>query len=291
MIGRLLLAGLLLLTACTARDEAQPRARPALWEVSGPGGNRGWVFGTVHALPRGLAWWSPTIESALGHSDRLVLELAEDAGNSAGARATFLRLATTPGLPPLAERVRPDLRDELAALTATGGTDPRALAAMEDWAAAMTLATGAAANSGLSPALGAEPALRAHAGPRPVDGLETVAGQLSLFDRLEPEAQSALLDATLVESADPAQGERLIRTWARGDTAALARETHAGMLAEPRLRRALLVERNQAWAARVDAMLRHGQRPFVAVGAAHVVGDDGLPALLQRRGWQVRRVQ
>ena len=54
---------------------------------------------------------------------------------------------------------------------------------------------------------------------------------------------------------------------------------------------ALLVARNRAWAKRVAAMLREGKRPFVAVGAAHVVGAKGLPALLGADGFQLKRIQ
>jgi uncharacterized protein len=33
-----------------------------------------------------------------------------------------------------------------------------------------------------------------------------------------------------------------------------------------------------------------GKRHFVIVGAGHMVGDDGIPALLEQRGLDVERV-
>ena len=57
------------------------------------------------------------------------------------------------------------------------------------------------------------------------------------------------------------------------------------------LRAALLIGRNRAWTDRLIGMTQKGQRPFVAVGAAHLAGPDGLPALLEARGFRVTRVQ
>ena len=283
-----LLAAALALTGCAR--EAEPANRPALWEVTGPGDARGYVFGTVHALPDGLEWKTPAIERAVERSGILVLEIVDPSDESA-ARATFEQLGSTPGQPPLAARVDPDLREELRAALAETRLAPQQFAALEDWAAALTLSFALEANDGYDPANGADRALLALAGKRPVVGLETLEGQLGLFDALPPREQRALLEAVVAEGGDGAASRRLIMAWAQGDIAALDREAHEGMLANPRLRETLLVARNRAWTKRVAALLRDGKRPFVAVGAAHVAGVDGLPALLGAQGFELKRVQ
>jgi uncharacterized protein YbaP (TraB family) len=282
-----LLLAALALASCKA--EAPSAGHPALWEVSVPGGTKGYVFGTIHALPDGLAWESPTLDRAIAASDRLVLEIADS--EDAGARAAFLELATTPGQPPLETRVAPGLRDELRAALETSGLAPAAFASLEDWAAALTLSLALEARLGFDPANGADRALQAKAGKRPVVGLETLAGQLGLFDALPARAQRSLLEAVVAESADTGGGRRLVEAWARGDIRRLDREAHAGMMSDPRLREVLLTGRNRAWGRQVGRLLREGKRPFVAVGAAHVAGVDGLPALLGAEGFEVRRVQ
>ena len=290
MPGRLrhVVACILLLTACE-RGQPQPNG-PALWEVTGPGDAQGYVFGTVHALPDGLAWRTPAVDRAVERSRMLVLEIVDPADEGA-ARASFARLGTTPGQPPLEARVAPDLRDELRAALAETRLAASRFAALEDWAAALTLSFALEAEDGYDPANGADRALLKLAGDRPVAGLETLEGQLGMFDALAPREQRALLEAVVAEAGDEDASRRLIRAWASGDIGALDREAHGGMLADPRLRETLLVARNRAWAQQVAKLLRAGKRPFVAVGAAHVAGVDGLPALLGAQGFELRRVQ
>lgn len=279
---------LLALAGC--KREAAQTAHPALWEVSGPSGARAWVFGTVHALPADLAWQSPAIDGAVAASDTIVLEVA-GVDDGPAARDAFLRLGTTPGQPPLADRVSPPLREALRAAMARTRLDPGQFANLEDWAAALTLSLAVESDEGYDNANGADKALLAKAGKRPVVGLETIEGQLGVFDALPAPAQRALLDSVVAETTDKQESARLIKAWSDGDMAAMDREAHGGMLADERLRGPLLVQRNRAWAAAVERMMREGHHPFVAVGAAHVAGIDGLPALLGARGFTVKRVQ
>lgn len=255
-------------------------ATPALWEITGPGGERAWLFGTIHALPRPAAWRSPAIDAALDGADRIVVEVA------AVDPKVFAELARTPGQPPLSARLAPALRPALARDLKAANLEESAFAEVETWAAAMTLAQGKAKT--LDPANGIDRAVTALADGRPVVELEGTRGQLSIFDRLPEHEQRDLLAAIVT---DPGQSDSPAEAWLRGDMAAIERDTHRGLLADPELREALFTGRNRTWTERIAAMLSAGQKPFVAVGAAHMAGSEGLPALLTARGYAVRRVQ
>lgn len=279
----LVLLGAVALAGC---KPAPVPAQPALWEVTGPNGQRGWLFGTIHALPRPAAWRSPTIDSALNGADRIVVEIA-GVGDGAAMQREFAGLARTPGQPPLASKVPAGLRGKLAAELKAAGLDERRFADLETWAAALTLAQ--AGSQDMDSANGIDRAVVALAGTRPVVELEGTRAQLGIFDRL-PEAEQRDLLAAVVAEPDQSS-ENPAAAWLKGDMAALERETHRGLLADPALRQALFTRRNAAWTDRIAAMLGAGHKPFVAVGGAHMAGPEGLPALLAARGYRVTRVQ
>ena len=278
----------LALAACAQQPSA---ARPALWLVEGPGGQKAWLLGTIHALSRPYDWKSDTIESALAASDRLILEVA-DVGNDAATARTFAQLAQGGPHPPLAERVPPQDRDDLERELGSDQIAPGSLDPYDTWAAALMIAQAQARHDRQDSGNGIDRALAAEY-RRPIGEFEGAAVQLAIFDAL-PEAQQRALLNTVIEE-DSAQREAEVRAleqaWASGDLAELARVSDAETFGDPLLRDALLVRRNRNWTELLVTMLSSRARPFVAVGAAHLAGPDGLPAMLAARGYTVTRLQ
>ena len=124
---RVVLSALLAMAAC--HSAPVDLKHPALWEVTGPNGAKGFLLGTVHALPDGLAWKTPAIDRAIGQSSTLVLEIVDPSDGSA-ARAAFVRLGTTPGQPPLEQRVDPARREALRAAMAKTRLQPAQFASL-----------------------------------------------------------------------------------------------------------------------------------------------------------------
>lgn len=280
-------AALLLVSGCTSEPDP---ARPALWEITTPGGQKGWLFGTIHALKRPADWRSAKVEKALVLADTLVVELVDEGDEERDPARIFAQLAQNKRIPQLDERVEPALRGRLAQVLKQAGLDENQFTDTETWAVALTLAR--ASDSQANSKHGIDRALRAHwyeheHGSR--HELEGVRGQLSIFDTLPEKEQRDLLSAVLRDGGK--EDQQLASAWRRGDMATIERETTHGMLADPELRKALLTDRNRNWAGQIEALLRRGQAPFVAVGAAHMAGPDGLPALLGAKGYTVTRIQ
>jgi uncharacterized protein len=287
VFNRALLA---LLTALALAGCAKPEpASPALWKVVGPNGEQAWLFGTIHALPDPVDWRTAKIEAALAASDRLVLEVAA-VDDAAGIGKIFNRLAHSPGLAPVQMRLPPEDRSELRADMAATGLPANSLDRLETWAAALSLQQAAATREGIDHANGIDLAL-VRGWRKPVEELEGAAAQLAIFDALAEDDQRSLLQAVLRGGDAGAEIDRLASAWARGDMALIGRKLEGDFLTDPELREALLVGRNRAWVIKLEASLKQGARPFVAVGAGHMAGDEGLPALLSAKGYKVTRVQ
>ncbi len=288
MFNRVFLAFLLILgLAGCARPE---EVRPGFWLVEGPKGEKAWLLGTIHALPRPVDWRSAKIDAALNEANLLVLEVADINDDSKTARA-FADLSKSPGLPPLSQRVPDDLRTELSDELQQGGLEAGSLDPYETWAAALMLQNAISSDSENDTGNGIDRAV-AKAWKGPVTEFEGAAAQLAIFDRLPEAQQRALLSAVLTEGPGRKEQLRTLQmAWARGDMDLIARTTDEDFGKQPALREALLLARNQAWTAKVEALLAQGSRPFIAVGAAHLAGNDGLPAMLAARGWKVTRLQ
>lgn len=280
------LLGALWLAGCGASSDSGrdwPEPSPALWEVTSPDGNRGWLFGTIHALPDGVAWRTPGFDEALGRSSVLLVEVLQS--DLDDAQSVFDRLGTSPDLPPLLQRFEPDERADVTVLLDRAGVSDTSFRHSETWAAALILS--ASARTG-DTANGVDRALLAE---RPeVLALESAQAQLSIFDRLPEEEQEDLLLAVAREAAAQ-RADASVKAWLTGDEEAFVALAQDSLLADPELRAALLDARNLAWIERIVAAVDAGDRPFVAVGASHMIGPSGLPALLSARGYRVRRIQ
>jgi len=282
---------LLALAGCSeapGKGTGRPPPNPLLYELASADGQvEGWMLGTIHALPPDAAWQTPAIGRVIDEADGLVVEVAA-LTDDAGLSRTFASLSSTPGLPPLADRLPPDLAAPLAALMRRGGFAADRFAATETWAAALALARVDAVGD---PQGGVDRALIAAFAGRPVRELEGAAAQLAIFDRLPEAQQRAMLAAVVRESAAPGRDpERLQRAFLAGDAATIEASTRQGILAEPALHEALLAARNRRWAEALGPVLAGEARPLIAVGAAHLVGPEGLAALLAAKGYRVRRL-
>jgi uncharacterized protein YbaP (TraB family) len=128
----------------------------------------------------------------------------------------------------------------------------------------------------------------AEAEGKPVEGLETLQLQISMFNRLPaaPAPRSAQAGQSAAGSMDglsKAMGE-MQAAWKRGDQSVFVRMLAQLQQASPDTYRMMFTERNERWADWIRARMQTPGTVFVAVGAGHLAGPDSLLVQLAQRG-------
>ena len=262
-----------------------PYRHGLLWQLRAPSGAVSHLFGTIHlGLPE-VATPSAAVRAALRASRSFGMEVLFDPD-------TLLAVGASVVAPPgksLAERAEPALRERATGLLAAYGVDADTAARLKPWAAWTTLAL-PPGETGLP--LDLVLMGEAEAAGLARFGLETLAEQTALFDQLPAADELELLRAAVCHyDQQTAEREALVKAWRQRDLAALyATGTTEDSPAGRRLLARMLHQRNATMTERLLPRLATGG-VFVAVGALHLAGTDGLLARLAAAGYQVTAVE
>lgn len=266
------------------------RAEPALWKVSG-GKSTVYLFGSVHLLPEGGFALRGDLADALEDADRVCLEIDPDATDEAATTSITLARAIDPEGRDLFELLGDDA-DRARAKAEDAGVPLDGLAMFEPWFAGLMVSVTALQAHGYDAQHGVEQVIEAEAkkSGKAGCGLETLDGQLGMLDGLPPALQSEILMQSIDEAANiEAKIEPMVAAWRAGDERGLERSVEEDFDDYPELADALIFKRNARWAGQVSDMLEGDENVLLVVGAMHLVGDRGLPALLEKRGYRVER--
>jgi hypothetical protein len=266
---------------------------PAIWRVEGGEGDV-FLFGTFHLLPEGLEWQRDAITDALHESEVIVIEAP--IGDQGRTEATLLisqhRIAA-PGNR-TKDRLRPaDLyRAQMTAIDL--GLAWPVLEQMPPWLTSLTMSQRFYAQLGFSSESGIENTLLTdpNLSPKSWTYFETIGEQLGFFADQNIDVQKRLLLSTLDQiQSEPELVSEMLEAWLSGDGETIASVFTNSMKAEtPELYETLIEQRNRNWIPTIETMAADNQDYFVAVGAGHIVGENGVVALLKARGYKIDRL-
>lgn len=126
---------------------------------------------------------------------------------------------------------------------------------------------------------------------KPIVELETLQQQLGLFTELSAAEQELFLQQTLMDLQDaPGYLDAIIEAWQAGDPEAMAALIHQSRDSETaqRLFERFIDARNITMAEAIEALFVAGHRPFVVVGAGHLVGPGSVVKRLRQAGYRVQ---
>lgn len=248
-----------------------------------------YVMGSVHMLPKNYHPLDTILERSLDSADVLVLEVKLDET----AQLALAQRMMTDAVLEEGKTLEDVVDAKTYALAATRmkkhGLDIALFERFEPWVVALTLTGMDLRSTGFSGELGVDAhfSARAAAESKALEGLESVEDQLDLFDAMSPATQAELLRQTLEgNDATSASLVKLAHAWRNGDVKALERLALDEMRKDSAFYHAMLVDRNRAWLPKIERYLNDAsRRTLVVVGAAHLLGPDGVIAMLRERGY------
>ena len=265
--------------------------RDFLWKISGKQ-NVVYLVGSVHMLSKDSYPLSPALDAAFKESNLLVEEL--DLGEMASPDSQFAMLSR--GMLPTGQSLDSVLSPATYAQVTKHLADLdmpiEPLKRMKPWMLAVTFDLLEWQKAGFDPNLGLDKHFydRAQAEGKAVQGFETAEFQLSLFDGMPMDQQDRMLADTLKDlDTEISNVNKMADAWKAGDASAVERIVLPDLQRDPVMYKKLLVDRNQSWLPKLEALFARRGHAFVVVGAAHLLGPDGLLALLKGKGYAVEQ--
>src|SRR5689334_226643 len=260
-----------------------------MWKVEGAGGSA-YLLGSLHVLTQESYPLNATINKAFADSKVLVEEVdIDETSDPTQMMAALMKAMLTEGKT-LDQVISPAVYSEVTKRAEKGGLPMMAINRMKPWLVAITLMAPTLQSAGFKPELGVDRHFydRAIALGMKRQALETLQYQLDRFDELPPALQEDLLKTTMEDlDTEVSSVKEMAQAWAFGNVAAIEKMTLKALQESPELYKRLLIERNNNWVPHVEQCLKEKAGCFIVVGAAHLVGPDGLPALLAKKGYKV----
>lgn len=268
------------------------KAKPALWVVRDADTTL-YLFGTVHLLPKDLAWFEADVAKAFAAASELKLEILPQDDPTAMTPLVIQHALDLSGRT-MAQRLSPNDHAAYVAVLQRLGLPAEAMEQMEPWFVTLTTAAMLYAKQGLDAESGVETVLAkaARQAGKAITALETPEQQFSLLESTPESEQLAMLQE-LIQRPEQAQSltRQIVDVWAQGDAEATGTLMNENLKRTPQTSRMLLTERNIRWAQQLQERLARPGVVFVAVGAGHLTGTTSVQELLSKAGFQVERVR
>jgi len=268
--------------------DARKPGTPAIWTIAKPNGGTITLFGSVHLLPVGMDWHTPALSAAMDNAETVVFETPLDGLETPDMRSYLQANIMNPPGVTLSSLLSADEKAAVDKAAREVGVPLSAMEAMRPWFVGLQLGVLFVVNQGFDPNSGVDKKVEAEAkakGKR-LDHFETPKEQLSIFIDMPADQEKAFLVSTATDIFEhPDDLKEMVDAWYGGDVAALDRLMNASLEAYPDLAKVILHDRNARWVGKITGTyLADSDDYLIVVGAAHLAGEHGVPAMLRARG-------
>jgi uncharacterized protein YbaP (TraB family) len=285
--------GFAVLTALLATlQEPHAQDKSFLWKVQSDK-NIIYILGSIHYLKKENFPLKKTIENVFSGAKKVVLEIDLKTATPEKVQQITLEKGLYRDGTTLQQNIDPETYTLVARRAKELGVEPRAMTSLKPWLVAMTLTSLKLQKLGFDSSYGVDRYLaeRAKTSGKMTGGLETLEFQIGLLDQLSPRDQEAMLRQGLkdLDLLDQSVAP-VVQSWIRGDVDSLEELLLGGMREYPELYQKLIVERNRRWLPQIEKLVGQNENVLLVVGAAHLVGKDGVIESLKARGYAVEQM-
>ena len=290
----LLIAGLVAASQLAAQKPAAapaPIRKALFWKVTS-GENSAYLLGSVHLGSKEMYPLPKELEDAFETSSALIVEVDINHVDQAKMQGFVMANGMYAGDDTLWDHISKENRKLLEAFCDKFGIPAAAMAKMKPWMATMMVATLPMMRNGMEAGLGIDKYFldKADKSKKRIVELESAEWQLKLLSGITDQMLDQYLESTIGQDS-LAEARKLQDAWMSGDAARVDKLVRESMAKGPEsLNKALLTDRNPHMADIAEQFLKGKEQGFLVVGAAHMVGKDGVVELLRQRGYKVEQV-
>jgi uncharacterized protein YbaP (TraB family) len=295
LIAVAVLCTLAALPALAQSSPYQPGSPLLMWKISSEN-NSAYVLGSIHIADKSLYPMPATIDDAFQSADLLLVEVDIRKVDMNQMQIAMLQSGTYPPGDDLFKHISPETRARLTSYLGSFGMPAAGFSRMRAWMLGATVEMLPMLKAGLNPSEGIDLYFLNKAGDKRVEQLEDAEWQIKLLSQMPESISDAWLSHALDESADwKERWQKLATSWREGDADALdellSGDGQKEGAEEIAFDRKLREERNVPMADRLEKCLHSSDSCFMVVGAAHVVGTEGIVKLMQKRGYRVEQTK
>ena len=263
-----------------------------LWSIQGKS-NTVYFLGSIHLMKAEAYPLPQVVEDAFAKASVVAFETDIDGASDLKTQMNLLAKGACEAGKTLKDYVSKETYGLVQKHADDSGIPVMVLDGFKPWMAALTLATFDLLKGGFDPELGIDRhfnALAVRAGKRIV-ALETMEKQISLFTTMTEKDQEAMIKETVEDSKKwKTMIDDILAAWKTGNVPALKKLVADSIEKYPELHKKLLIDRNQSWLEKIEALLKGEKDAIVIVGAAHLVGKDSVLDLLKSKGFPAKHL-
>lgn len=297
--NNLILAGLLILLALASVAEVSAAkllyGQGRFWRLEHVVHDTSYLFGTVHVPDKSVTEVPAAVDQAIDRAEFVAFEILQD--EKAQKRAG--ELMTLPQQQSLRALIGDQLFTQSGIIAARYGLQPQQIDRLKPWALvtvfSLTPKQMAMRQKGIQ-ALDFQLQNRAAAKQKKLVGLEDLMSQLRIFDSMPKVEQVQLLDVT-VKAAQRQEEmmQNLITKYLNSDLDGIYdmmvwQNSLAGPEFAAKFEERFLLKRNRQMARKALNQMKRGST-FIAVGALHLPGKEGLVNLFAKKGYRATRIK